>query len=125
MHSVILSRKAELDQFAVGLGPVLGLAKKYPDVLKSLFVNCSEPGSASVTPAAFKGLLVLEGLQDKGKEYFLEYIDKEGRRYYRDLLFIHFLGGGRERDIVVLNKTCPHVLAINCAGDQCTIGHLF
>ena len=74
VHSVILSRKAELDQFAVGLGlgPVLGLAKKYPDVLKSLFVNCSEPGSASVTPAAFKGLLVFEGLQDKVKEFFLE-----------------------------------------------------
>ena len=88
VHSVILSRKAELDQFAVGLGPVLGLAKKYPDVLKSLFVNCSEPGSASVTPAEFKGLLVFEGLQDKVKEYFLEYIDREGRTYYRYLLFI-------------------------------------
>ena len=43
VHSVILSRKAELDQFAVGLGPVLGVAMKYPDMMKSMFVSCSEP----------------------------------------------------------------------------------
>ena len=79
-HSVILSRKAELDQFALGLGPVLGLAKKYPDVMKSLLVSCLEPASASVTPAAFKSLLVFEEVQEKVKEYFPEYIDKEGRK---------------------------------------------
>ncbi|XP_068725046.1 G2/M phase-specific E3 ubiquitin-protein ligase-like [Montipora capricornis] len=45
VHSVILSRKAELDQFAVGLGPVLGVAMKYPDMMKSVFVSCSEPAS--------------------------------------------------------------------------------
>ena len=71
MHSVILSRKAELDQFAVGFGPVLGVAMKYPDMMMSMFVSCSEPTFLSVTPAAFK-------------EYFLDYIEKEGRTYSKD-----------------------------------------
>ena len=84
VHSVILSRKAELDQFAVGLGPVLGVAMKYPDMMKSMFVSCSEPASLSVTPAAFKDLLVFEDVHDKVKEYFLEYIEKEGRTYSKD-----------------------------------------
>ena len=81
MHSVILSRKAELDQFAVGLGLVLGVAMKYPDMMKSMFVSCSEPASLSVTPAAFKDLLVFEDVQDK--EYFLQYIE-EGRTHSKD-----------------------------------------
>ena len=72
VHSVILSRKAELDQFAVGLGPVLVVAMKYPDMMKSMFVSCPEPASLSVTPAAFKDLLVFEDVQDKVKEYFLQ-----------------------------------------------------
>ncbi|XP_062499230.1 uncharacterized protein LOC134176580 [Corticium candelabrum] len=37
LHDVILSRKAEIDQLALGLGPVLELAKANPESMRSLF----------------------------------------------------------------------------------------
>lgn len=80
VHSAILCRKGELDQFAVGLGPVLELAKKYPDTMNPLFVSCEEPNSCSITPEEFKALLVFESVEEKVKQYFLKYIDEEGER---------------------------------------------
>ncbi len=38
MHSVILSRKGAIDQFAIGLKPLLDLAKKNPKCIKHIFV---------------------------------------------------------------------------------------
>ncbi|XP_028400610.1 G2/M phase-specific E3 ubiquitin-protein ligase-like [Dendronephthya gigantea] len=40
LNTVILMRKAELDQFGQGLGPILNEAQKHPDVFKPLFVHC-------------------------------------------------------------------------------------
>ena len=38
VHSVVVSRKAAVDQLACGLKPLLELAKKDPEMLKPIFV---------------------------------------------------------------------------------------
>ena len=77
IHSLITSRKAELDQFAFGLGPVLKAAQKQPSVCKPLFVF--EEGSAMLTPEIFKELLSENDLEDRLKAYFHDYIDSRSK----------------------------------------------
>lgn len=76
IHSLISSRKAELDQFALGLGPVLKAAKENPTVCKPLFVYDEE--NCKVTPEKLKALLYEANLDDKLKGYFHDYIDSKG-----------------------------------------------
>ena len=38
LHSVFLSRKAELDQFMSGLGPLIKLVRQHPDQAEPIFV---------------------------------------------------------------------------------------
>lgn len=80
LNSVILMRKAELDQFCQGLGPILNEARKHPDVFKPLFVHV---GDVDLTPKKFKSLLLDTNLDDTLKGYFYNYIDHLG------MLFLH------------------------------------
>ncbi|XP_068695894.1 uncharacterized protein [Montipora foliosa] len=87
------------------------------------------------TPAAFKDLLVFEDVQDKVKEYFLEYIEKEADRLPGVLMFctgvnkIPPLGFHSPDKITVLElqsecgpllnaNTCPQELELQCMHDN-------
>ena len=56
VHSVILSRKGAIDQFAIGLKPLLELLKENPEFMKQIFVE------------TFKELLIFEEVQTKMKK---------------------------------------------------------
>ena len=72
LNSVILIRKAEIDQFSHGLGPILNEARMHPDIFKPLFVYV---GDVDVTPKKFKSLLLDTNLDEILKGYFYKYID--------------------------------------------------
>ena len=75
LNSVILVRKAELDQFSHGLGPILNKARLYPEIFKPLFVHA---GEVDLTPEKFRSLLLDTHLDDRLKGYFYKYIDHLG-----------------------------------------------
>ena len=75
LNSVILVRKAELDQFSHGLGPILGKARLHPEIFKPLFVHV---GEVDLTPEMLKSLLQDTHLDDRLKGYFYKYIDHLG-----------------------------------------------
>lgn len=56
VHSVILSRKGAIDQFALGLGPLLELAKEHPETIKPIFV--ASPSSPPLSPDTSKTLFL-------------------------------------------------------------------
>ena len=76
MHSVILSRKGAIDQFAIGSMPLLELAKETPVFMKQIFV--AGASSLSVNVETFKELLVFEDVDANIKDMFLRYIETEG-----------------------------------------------
>ena len=76
VHSVILSRKGAIDQFAIGLKPLLELAKENPEFMKQIFV--AGASSLSVNTETFKELLVFEDVDANIKDMFLRYIETEG-----------------------------------------------
>ena len=80
VHSVILSRKAAIDQFAHGLKPLLELAKKNPETMMPVFV----PGASTLelNTETFKDLLFYEEVEVKVKNMFLKYIDTEGKAMF-------------------------------------------
>lgn len=88
MHSVILSRKGALDQFVLGLGPLLEQAKKHPELIKPLLVGSES--SEVITPDKFKKLIVFHGVEEKVKGYFLEFIEKEGKDNTVHLLMLPY-----------------------------------
>lgn len=72
VHMVVLSRKSEIDQFAYGLGPVLGLIKAYPERLKVLFTLDSE---RALLPEDLMSIVNFEdSLPLHLKEYFQRYV---------------------------------------------------
>ena len=74
LHSVILLRKAELDQFISGLGPLISIVRKYPDLAAPLFV------AGRATPPTAEEVLSLvryEDVDDKHKEFFQKYVREE------------------------------------------------
>ena len=78
LHAVILSRKAELDQFLLGLSPLVESIRKHPDLMEPLFVA----GSSKPTTADDLELLIeFDGVDDNIKEYFSRYIRLEGNSY--------------------------------------------
>jgi hypothetical protein len=77
LHSVIPSRKAELDQFIVGLGPIIESVRRYPEVMKSVFV-----GGEAKPPTAkeFMDLVVFENVDGLLQEFLQQYLVTEGKR---------------------------------------------
>ena len=76
IHSIISSRKAELDQFAQGLEPLLREARKVSEMFKPLFVYGQD--TKQLTPECFKALIDSDCLEDNLKEYLDKYIDSKG-----------------------------------------------
>ena len=76
ISSIITSRKAELDQFAIGLGPVLQEAKKFPEMCRRLFVY--DGSMDTLSPQIVKNLLYMDQLESNLKEYLEKYIESKG-----------------------------------------------
>ena len=76
ISSIITSRKAELDQFAVGLGPLLKEAKKFPEMCRRLFVY--DESMDALSPEMVKDLLYMDQLESNLREYLEKYIDSKG-----------------------------------------------
>ena len=76
IHEMIISRKSEIDQLASGLGPVLDLAIKYPDVLRPLLTaSTPEP----LTSNDFLDLFQFEDtIPTHIKKYFVRYVANAG-----------------------------------------------
>ena len=75
LHGVLLSRKAELDQFLLGLGPLVDSIRKYPDVFEPLFVSS---GAKPPTGDDLLSLIDYENVDDEIKQYFIRYVHSEG-----------------------------------------------
>jgi hypothetical protein len=71
LHSVLLSRKAELDQFMSGLGPLINLICKHPDQTEPLLVA----GQAK-SPSAedLLSLVEYEEVDEVRKDFFKQYV---------------------------------------------------
>ena len=80
IHSIISSRKAELDQFSQGLEPLLREARKVPEMFKPLFVYSQN--TKQLTAECFKALINSDCLEDNLKEYLDKYIDSKGIYIY-------------------------------------------
>ena len=75
LNSVILTQKAELDQLAEGLGPVLVEARLHPDIFEPLFMHKED---LCITPEIFKNLLVLDrSLNSTMRDYLYNFIDQQ------------------------------------------------
>jgi hypothetical protein len=77
VHSVVVSRKAAVDQLACGLKPLLELSKKDPEMLKPIFV--AGASSLELNSATFKSLLHFEDVELNVMNMFLKYIDTESK----------------------------------------------
>ena len=85
-HSVILSRKAELDQFISGLGPLINIVRNYPDLAAPLFMT----GHATpITAEEVLSLVEYEDVDDKHKEFFQKYVREESK--YTFSLFVKYI----------------------------------
>ena len=71
LHSVLLSRKAELDQFIYRLGPLHAVITKYPTKAECLFVTGNEKPP---TADELLSLMVFEGVQPNIVNFFNEYL---------------------------------------------------
>lgn len=70
-----MTRKAELDQFLIGLGPLVESIRQYPDVMEPLFVAaCAKPPTAD----DLLSLVEFECVDDDLKQYFTRYVRAEG-----------------------------------------------
>ncbi|CAB3995635.1 Hypothetical predicted protein [Paramuricea clavata] len=69
--SVILSRKAEVDQFMEGLGPLLQRIKNHPEKFEPLFVAgaCKPPLSEDLF-----SIVDYDDVDERMKEYFTRYV---------------------------------------------------
>jgi hypothetical protein len=75
LHGVLLSRKAELDQFLIGLGPLVECIRKYPNIMEPLFLagHAKPP-----TPDDLLSIIEYESVGDEIKEFFTRYVQAEG-----------------------------------------------
>ena len=74
LHSVFLSRKAELDQFMAGLGPLINLVREHPDQAEPLFVVGY---SKSLSADDILSLVEYEDVDTMHKEFFNHYVCTE------------------------------------------------
>lgn len=76
LHGIILSRKAELDQFVCGMGPLVNIIKQHPKQMEPLFLAGSKkPPSAE----EFLSLLEYENVNDLVKQHFIRYVQLPGK----------------------------------------------
>ena len=75
LHAVILSRKAEVDQFMEGLGPLLQRIKNHPETFEPLFVAgaCEPPLSEDLF-----SIVDYDDVDERMKEYFTRYVREAG-----------------------------------------------
>ena len=75
LHAVILSRKAEVDQFMEGLGPLLQIIKNHPEKFEPLFVAgaCEPPLSEDLF-----SIVDYDDVDERMKEYFTHYVREAG-----------------------------------------------
>ena len=74
LHSVFLSRKAELDQFMAGLGPLLNLIRKHPHLEEPLFVaGIAKPPTAD----QFLAIVEYEDVDGMHIDFFKQYVCTE------------------------------------------------
>ena len=76
LHGIILSRKAELDQFMSGMGPLVDIIKQHPKKMEPLFLASS---SKPPSPEDFLSLVQYEDVNDSLKQYFLCYVHLPGK----------------------------------------------
>ena len=76
ISSIVTSRKAELDQFAIGLGPVLEEARKFPELCRQLFVY--DESTDDLTPERMKSLLYMGNLESNLQDHLNKYIEMKG-----------------------------------------------
>ena len=79
LHCVILSRKAELDHIAEGLGPLLNRIREHPDICKPLLVQSDNNGK--VTVEKLKSLLMFEEVTEPLRKYLIDYIETKGKLF--------------------------------------------
>ena len=77
-HSVLLSQKAEVDQFIQGLNGI----RNHPEVLEPLFVACA---SKPPTSEDLFSVLEFDCVDERIKEYFTRYVCAEGKLSCRHL----------------------------------------
>lgn len=77
VHSVILSRKGAIDQFAIGLKPLLELAKVNPECMAHILV--ASASTLQLNTETFKDLLSFEEIDVNIKDMFLRFIETEGK----------------------------------------------
>ena len=75
LHGIILSRKAELDQFVCGLGPLVDVIRQHPKKMEPLFLA---GGKNPVTAEEFLSLIVYEDVNDSLKQQFIRYVHLSG-----------------------------------------------
>ena len=76
LHEVILSRKAELDQLALGLGPLLDVARQHPEFTSSLLTYTA---TESLTAQGFLDLCTFESTVPAHlHNYFVQYVRNAG-----------------------------------------------
>ena len=74
LHSIFLSRKAELDQFMAGLGPVLNLIRQHPQLAEPLLgAGIAKPPTAD----EFLAMVEYEDVDDMHINFFKEYVRTE------------------------------------------------
>ncbi len=74
--SIITSRKAELDQLSLGLGPVLKEARKNPEMCKRLFVY--DESVNDLSPERATSLLYMDQLESNLQGYLKMYMENKG-----------------------------------------------
>ncbi|XP_028413666.1 G2/M phase-specific E3 ubiquitin-protein ligase-like [Dendronephthya gigantea] len=84
LHGIILSRKAELDQFVCGMGPLVDIIKKHPKEIEPLFLaGTKKPLSAE----EFLSLVEYEDVNDEVKQHFIRYVELPATRVNSLLMF--------------------------------------
>ena len=76
LHSVIFSRKAELDQFINGLECLVEWVRKYPSLMRPLLVAGD---TAPPTKEDWLNMIVFENEDKELEDFFKEYLEIEGR----------------------------------------------
>ncbi len=90
LHGILLSRKAELDQFVLGLGPLVDI-KQHPKKMEPLFLAGSEK---LPTAEEFLSLVEYEDVNDSLKQHFIRYTHLPGNdlsSHIRDNIIFHII----------------------------------
>ena len=85
LHEIVLSRKAELDQLSVGLGPLMDLARRDPDKIRPLLTASA---STPLTSGLIMNLVTYEStLPPKLKDYFVHYVHHSGNQGFLHIYY--------------------------------------